>query len=432
MARRNVVSPWRTGVSEMVALVRFWESTKNLPCPKAFWETFRYVMYLCALALLLVESTYGGYVYGGSYGPQEFYSGYSRYSSYPSYSGYPSDYSSFPLSNHASNPLSGYASYPTSGYSGYNSYVQQEPSNPIFTVLVEQPYTVTKSVSSVPLIVIPQDSLNMLQDGHISSISPTRPVVILPAGQEATPAVRVVLRRPMLVSSSQSTISFPSGFTVVHDGLRMPIPVGAVIAPVPTGTYLTASRPYAVRVVYAIPTGPLPMQYPFFETIPTSQPNQNFNKVTSTAVSIVNPTSPTKLPALPSRPQQQPPQFGSVFAHQIYGNDNNIGLEVNRPGAPVVTILDFPSSVATPSVVFFPQTILDEGSELGNREPPQAAAPAGIVQSTAPLPNLSVFVNSKESPVLQAIRDEANKNQDQQDEQLSAISKDKIPEILYN
>nr|CAD7591971.1 unnamed protein product [Timema genevievae] len=410
-------------------------------------------MYLCALALLLVESTYGGYVHGGSYGPQEYYSGYSRYSSYPSYNGYPSHYSSFPLSNHAIHPLSGYNSYPTSGYSGFNSYVQQEPSNPIFTVLVEQPYTVTKSISSVPLLVIPQDSLNMLQDGHISSISPTRPVVILPAvamfnallyekskiavdreieGQEATPAVRVVLRRPMLVSSSQSTISFPSGFTVVHDGLRMPIPVGAVIAPVPTGTYLTASRPYAVRVVYAIPTGPLPMQYPFFETTPISQPNQNFNKVTSTAVSIVNPTSPTKLPALPSRPQQQPPQFGSVFAHQVYGNDNNIGLEVNRPVAPLVTILDFPSSVATPSVVFFPQANLDEGSELGNREPPQAAAPAGIVQSTAPLPNLSVFVNSKESPVLQAIRDEANKNQDQQDEQLSALSKDKIPEILYN
>lgn len=40
---------------------------------------------------------------------------------------------------------------------------------------------------------------------------------------------------------------------------------------------------------------------------------------------------------------------------------------------------------------------------------PQAVNPAGIVQSTAPQPNLSVFINSKESSVLQNLRDEAEK-----------------------
>ena len=36
-------------------------------------------------------------------------------------------------------------------------------------------------------------------------------------------------------------------------------------------------------------------------------------------------------------------------------------------------------------------------------------SPAGIVQSTQPQPNLSVFVNSKESSILQSLRDEAEK-----------------------
>lgn len=45
---------------------------------------------------------------------------------------------------------------------------------------------------------------------------------------------------------------------------------------------------------------------------------------------------------------------------------------------------------------------------------PQAVSPAGIVQSTQPQPNLSVFINSKESAVLQGLRDEAEKEKEMQ------------------
>lgn len=76
------------------------------------------------------------------------------------------------------------------------------------------------------------------------------------------PAVQVTLPRPVWVSEPAVPITFPSAFTVVHDGICVPIPVGAVIAPVPVGTYISHSRPIAVSVVYAVPTGPLPPQYP--------------------------------------------------------------------------------------------------------------------------------------------------------------------------
>lgn len=72
----------------------------------------------------------------------------------------------------------------------------------------------------------------------------------------------------------------------------------------------------------------------------------------------------------------------------------------------LITVLDFPSTVQTPPVlVYQPPT----DSELENRNPPQGVVPAGIVQSAAPTPNLSVFINSKESPVLQELRDQANR-----------------------
>jgi hypothetical protein len=78
-----------------------------------------------------------------------------------------------------------------------------------------------------------------------------------------------------------------------------------------------------------------------------------------------------------------------------------------RPEKPqLITVLDFPSTVQTPPVlVYQPPT----DSELENRNPPQGVVPAGIVQSAAPTPNLSVFINSKESAVLQELRDKANR-----------------------
>jgi len=79
---------------------------------------------------------------------------------------------------------------------------------------------------------------------------------------EALPAVQVALPRPIWVSEPEVAITFPSAFTVVHDDICIPIPEGAVIAPVAAGTYVSHMRPIAVTIVYAIPTGPLPPHYP--------------------------------------------------------------------------------------------------------------------------------------------------------------------------
>jgi hypothetical protein len=72
----------------------------------------------------------------------------------------------------------------------------------------------------------------------------------------------------------------------------------------------------------------------------------------------------------------------------------------------LITVLDFPSTVQTPPVLIYQPP---SDSELENRNPPLAVIPAGIVQSIAPTPNLSVFINSKESAVLQELRDQANR-----------------------
>jgi len=72
----------------------------------------------------------------------------------------------------------------------------------------------------------------------------------------------------------------------------------------------------------------------------------------------------------------------------------------------LITVLDFPSSVQTPPVLIYQPP---SDSELENRNPPLGVVPAGIVQSVAPTPNLSVFINAKESAVLQELRDQANR-----------------------
>lgn len=74
----------------------------------------------------------------------------------------------------------------------------------------------------------------------------------------------MVLRRPVIVESAESFIPFPASVGVVHEGLRMSIPVGALIAPIPS----FAHGPQAIRVIYAIPTTPLNLRYPYYSPVP--------------------------------------------------------------------------------------------------------------------------------------------------------------------
>lgn len=73
--------------------------------------------------------------------------------------------------------------------------------------------------------------------------------------------MRVVLRRPVVVSSSEGAIPFPAQLSVLHEGLRMSVPVGALLAPISGGP-----GPYLIRVMYAVPTSPLTLHYPYYSS----------------------------------------------------------------------------------------------------------------------------------------------------------------------
>jgi hypothetical protein len=77
---------------------------------------------------------------------------------------------------------------------------------------------------------------------------------------------------------------------------------------------------------------------------------------------------------------------------------------------PIVPVLSFPTELASPQSLFYQPTIEDG---LGNRGPPEAVIPAGIVQSGQPSLDLVPFSNSKESAWLQSIRDESEKNKEE-------------------
>lgn len=316
---------------------------------------------------------------------------------------------------------------------------------PPLAVLADRPYSVAASTVPVPLLVVSQAEITMIQDPRISAISPTEPLVTCKSPQytmDATPAVRMELEEPLYVDGQRMMVPFPAFVTVVYQGLRMPIPVGAVIAPVPESRL---QDPHLVTVVFAIPTAPLPISYPYYEP-PTSYsyteqwiqhpvpyypeaPSPSYYSHPSSPTSYhpgptppqqpsyLSPANPAPPSYLAPRPQQPSNYFPSAQSPSPSYPVNNFLRPTqpqppeSKPGSPaVVTILDFPSAVASPQVLFY-QPPLDD-SELGNRGPPEAIVPAGIVQSTAPRPTLSVFLNAKESSVLSTLRDEAEKNKD--------------------
>jgi hypothetical protein len=127
------------------------------------------------------------------------------------------------------------------------------------------------------------------------------------------------------------------------------------------------------------------------------RPNVTTDKVPDVVTVTVRPEKPQPSPeavTVSAHPEKPQPTPGSVTV-------------TARPEKPqLITVLDFPSTVQTPPVLIYqPPT----DSELENRNPPLGVVPAGIVQSAAPTPNLSVFINSKESAVLQELRDKANR-----------------------
>ncbi|KAF4522527.1 hypothetical protein B566_EDAN009974 [Ephemera danica] len=296
-------------------------------------------------------------------------------------------------------------------YSPYAAYHAPQ----VLTVLAERPLAASAVSAPVPLIVMPQDQIHVVH-GDVSAPSRIKPYVQVKVHdhlEQAMPAVKVQLRHPILISSLQSTIPFPTRFTVLHNGYSQPLHVGSVIAPLPPNVHVTPNHPATVNYVYAVPTGPYHFPAYYHQPQYHAPPNYvYYSPVSSVAKPIV--------PAAPAKPIERP-EVQAVEAEQELAAPKPQDPQVqNRPEAPIVTVLDFPNSVAQPPALFYQPP----ATGLGNREPPQAVAPAGIVQSTAPIPNLSVFVNSKESPYLQILRDEAQRqriSQGSHDDQEPAV-----------
>ncbi|KAL1139095.1 hypothetical protein AAG570_009156 [Ranatra chinensis] len=258
-------------------------------------------------------------------------------------------------------------------------------------VLADSPLYVADTLAKVPLLLVPQADVTILRDAHITAFSPTRPVVTCQVSKysmDATPAVRVELERPVVVNGAEAMVGFPAEVSVALGGLRVSVPVGALIAPVHqlAGTHV-------LRVLYAVPTSPLFLQYPFvspfsylFRPFPDMMDDK---KVTGVAM-------PEKKPTM-------------------------TGIGAQEEGRPVISVLEFPTELARPQSLFY-QPPLDEGEdELGNRGPPEAVVPAGIVQSTQPHSYLTPFLNSKESPFLQSLRDQANADKNKDDPESTGV-----------
>jgi len=276
-------------------------------------------------------------------------------------------------------------------------------------VLSDNPTSAGRTTRQIPILLVPRNDLSLYSHVHVSSVSPTEPLVTCQVHNnnhhqtlEAMPGVRVVLRRPILVSTPETVIPFPSELNVVHEGLRMSLPVGALLAPV-QGPIFT---PHVIRVLYAVPAGPLTINYPFYSH-PQPQPQYVFSHYRPTVLEFPG-TTPMKRPTYPRPSEMRPPQGSqrpSVTPSEV---DDLLGAH-RRPSPPLVTVLDFPSAIATPEALYYQPPIQ---GELGNRGPPEAVVPAGVVQSAQPRPSLQPFLNSKESIHLQGLRDQAAANKD--------------------
>ncbi|KAJ8943371.1 hypothetical protein NQ318_002604, partial [Aromia moschata] len=243
------------------------------------------------------------------------------------------------------------------------SYLATPDVLPTLNVLAEVPYSVSNKFTVVPMLLMAEENMKMVSDAQIMSVSTTKPVMTVKTNQDdlvqCTPAVRIVLEKPIIVYSLRTSVLFPKEIEIVHQRYKIPIKVGTVIAPVQHDTFISAETPIAITVVYAIPTRPVTLDY---------VNNEDAIFVPETEAVIVE-----------SEPNPDLPPKN-------------------------VTILNFPEQEAEPVL-----EVDEENAELDNRNPPMVLAPAGIVQSTQPHAVVEPFSNSKESSVLIELREESKK-----------------------
>lgn len=127
--------------------------------------------------------------------------------------------------------------------------------------MAEVPYSIKNKFTVVPMFAIQRENFNVLSNALIIQVSKEQPTITVKNEEDVlvqcTPAVKVILNKPIFIYSLKSSIIFPSEIEIVHGGLKLPIQVGAVIAPINQDTYVSAETPVPINVVYAVPTKPL-------------------------------------------------------------------------------------------------------------------------------------------------------------------------------
>lgn len=142
-----------------------------------------------------------------------------------------------------------------------SEYDVHRHTHPTINILVQKPYSIEKTFTVIPMLVIPQDNLNMISNGVVINVSKKKPLVTLKTNNrdtiQCTPAVKIVLDVPLTVYNVKTSIMFPSQMSIIQENKRIPIKVGALLIPVAQDMVVTEETPISVIVVYAIPTKPM-------------------------------------------------------------------------------------------------------------------------------------------------------------------------------
>lgn len=85
---------------------------------------------------------------------------------------------------------------------------------PTLNVLAEMPYSIGNKFTVVPMLLMSKENMNLVPNGDIIKISKKKPVLTVKYKQnipvECTPAVRIVLEKPIMVYSLKTSVLFPS------------------------------------------------------------------------------------------------------------------------------------------------------------------------------------------------------------------------------
>lgn len=243
------------------------------------------------------------------------------------------------------NPFNqGYGLFNYANQIPYNTYIpsfpepdlafyltQQQPLN----LIAETPQEIGTRFSIVPMLAVPKDNVNMVASANILGVSQQNPMLTIKTESnsllQCVPGVRIELEQPMWIYALKKTsIVFPSEVFIYHSGYRIPLKVGAVLAPITQNSFFYNQVPVEVRVVYAVP---LPSKPISVETITTTQQVQN-----SILENVDN-------------------QAVVVESGVIEGTGNNSEIFENPKN---ITIVEFPNTVASPLL-----PVAEEDEELG-------------------------------------------------------------------